>query len=133
MALHSGGFVVDHGWLRIYGGGCPERGLPSLAEANRLTGEDHDVPSSFSVGHDVVSGRFELNGPNTDRPGKTRRAVLLRARYLEWEPLGMGYGELGPPRPATHCEISPSFPLATPNQPTHLARIWHVIMDYRQP
>ncbi|WP_117208102.1 DUF2625 family protein [Allorhizocola rhizosphaerae] len=30
MALHAGGVVLDHGWLRVYGGGCPERGLVSL-------------------------------------------------------------------------------------------------------
>lgn len=25
VALHTGGILVDHGWLRVYGGGCPAR------------------------------------------------------------------------------------------------------------
>jgi hypothetical protein len=35
LALHTGGLLVDDGWLRVLGGG-DERGLPSLAQANGL-------------------------------------------------------------------------------------------------
>jgi hypothetical protein len=34
MALHTGGLLVEGGWLRVLGGGHPARGLPGLAEAN---------------------------------------------------------------------------------------------------
>jgi hypothetical protein len=93
MALHCGGVVLDYGWLRIYGGGCSERGLASLADANGLTGADHDVLPSFAVGHDVLGGRFELNGPSPVRPGEPGELCYLAPDTLEWEPLGMGYGD----------------------------------------
>ena len=38
LALHTGGLLVDDGWLRVLGGGS-ERGLPSLAEVNDPPGE----------------------------------------------------------------------------------------------
>jgi hypothetical protein len=35
LALHTGGLVVDDGWLRVLGGG-DGAGLPPLAQANGL-------------------------------------------------------------------------------------------------
>src|SRR5215468_116055 len=32
MALHTGGLLGEHGWLRVRGGGHPERRLASLAD-----------------------------------------------------------------------------------------------------
>jgi hypothetical protein len=89
MALHCGGLVFDHGWLRVYGGGSSQRNLPSLAEANGLTGTDPGVLAGFFVGHDVIGGSFRLNGPNADHPGEIS---YFAPDTLEWEPLGMGYG-----------------------------------------
>lgn len=38
LALHTGGLLVENGWLRVLGGGSRERGLPGLDEANGLSG-----------------------------------------------------------------------------------------------
>jgi hypothetical protein len=84
VAMHCGGLVFDHGWLRVYGGGCPERGLPGVAEINGFTGENQDAPAGLVVGHDVLGGLFEL----TNR-GELR---YFAPDTLEWEELGFGYG-----------------------------------------
>jgi hypothetical protein len=59
LARHTGGLLVDDGRLRVLGGG-DERGLPSLAQANGLPG-DEQPPAALMVGHDVLGGRFEVN------------------------------------------------------------------------
>ena len=68
--MQCGGVILDHGWLRLYGGGCPERGLPSLAEANGLDGSELGALPNFAVAHDVLGGLYELSGPHSDRPGE---------------------------------------------------------------
>ena len=89
MALHCGGLVFDHGWLRVHGGGCPERGLASLSTANGLLGREQGVLPSFVLGHDVLGGRFELFGPDSEHPGEV---CYFAPDTLEWESLEMGYG-----------------------------------------
>src|SRR5512146_420515 len=34
VVFHTGGIVVDHGWLRVYGSGCPGRALDDLVTVN---------------------------------------------------------------------------------------------------
>lgn len=85
VALHCGGLVFDHGWLRVYGGGCPERGMPSLAEINGLAGTDQDAAPNFAVGHDVLGGRFELRYPSG--------LWYFAPDTLDWEELEIGYGD----------------------------------------
>ncbi|MEU7999911.1 DUF2625 family protein [Catellatospora sp. NPDC049111] len=94
MALHAGGLVLDHGWLRLYGGGNPAEGLPSLADANGLDGGPRDAPVCFAVGHDVLGGRYEVNGPvpPEGRPGEPGEVCYFAPESLEWQPLGMPYG-----------------------------------------
>lgn len=92
LALHTGGLLVDDGWVRVLGGG--ERGLPSLAEANDLPG-GQTQPAALLVGHDVLGGRFELNGPDPaaiDRPGAPGELCYFAPDTLTWELLGTGHG-----------------------------------------
>jgi hypothetical protein len=93
LALHAGGLLVDDGWLRVLGGG-DERGLPSLAQANGLPG-DEQPPAALLVGHDVLGGRFEVNGPDpaaANRPGDPGEVCYLGPDTLTWEALGAGHG-----------------------------------------
>ena len=62
MARYSGGLVLDHGWLRILGGGSP--GLPDLATVNALTGPGSvaGLPGWLVVAYDVLGGRFAIDG-----------------------------------------------------------------------
>jgi hypothetical protein len=90
LALNSGGVLVDHGWLRLLGGGY--EGLPDLATANQLTepSERSTPPGSLVVGHDVLGGRFAIDGGAL---GTTPGHVgYFAPDTLRWEPLGIGHG-----------------------------------------
>lgn len=94
LALNTGGLLVDDGWLRVLGGG-DERGLPSLAEANGLPG-DEKPPAAMLVGYDVLGGRFEINGPDpaaADRPGRPGEVCYFGPDALTWQPLGAGHSD----------------------------------------
>src|SRR5688572_9820153 len=63
VVYHSGGILVDHGWIRILGSGHPR--LPrSLPEWNRrLALEGKVCPDGFYlVADDLVGGFFALDG-----------------------------------------------------------------------
>lgn len=93
LALHTGGVLVEHGWLRVLGGGNRDRGLPDLATANAGIGDRR--PTALLVGYDVLGGRFEVNGPDPAslrRPGDPGELCYFAPDTLAWEALGMGYG-----------------------------------------
>jgi hypothetical protein len=95
VALNTGGLWVEDGWLRVLGGGAPVRQLPSLAEANGLTGTPTDPPPSMLVGYDVLGGRFEVNGMDPGalgRPGQPGDVCYFAPDSLKWEALGFGHG-----------------------------------------
>lgn len=94
LALHTGGLLIDYGWLRVFGGGMPELSFPSIAEVNGLDGSPGDAPPSFAVGFDILGGQFEVNGPepSEDRPGGPGEICYFAPDTLVWEPLGFGYG-----------------------------------------
>lgn len=89
LALHTGGLIIDHGWLRILGGGSGV--LPDLATANGLG----DVPpvaplKKLVVAFDAVGGRFAVNGGGL--PGPMGEVHYFAPDTLAWEPLGVGHG-----------------------------------------
>ncbi|MBO1331050.1 DUF2625 family protein [Streptomyces sp. VRA16 Mangrove soil] len=98
LALHTGGLLVDDGWVRVFGGGSVEAGgLPGLARVNRFPA-DFDPgwhpAAGLVVGQDVVGGVFALNGGDPaagGRPGEPGRMTYFAPDTLEWEPLDMGH------------------------------------------
>jgi hypothetical protein len=95
VVLNSGGLVLHHGWLRVYGGSGGS--LPSLAEVNGF-------PASFDpswapeaglvLAHDVLGGVFALNGADCaehGRPGEPGQVVYFAPDSLEWETFDGGY------------------------------------------
>ena len=87
VALHTGGIVVDHGWIRLYGGGSEH--LPSIAEANGLGGEISAPPGELIVGHDVLGGLFAIDGGALGvAPGEV---CYFGPDTLTWDGLGGGY------------------------------------------
>ncbi|MFF5077365.1 DUF2625 family protein [Actinoplanes sp. NPDC000266] len=75
-------------------GGGDQRGLPSLAEANGLPGDERP-PAALLVGYDVLGGLFELNGPDpaaAGRPGDPGEVCYFGPDTLDWEALGAGHG-----------------------------------------
>ncbi|MFD3515765.1 DUF2625 family protein [Streptomyces sp. NPDC058657] len=98
LALHTGGLLVDGGWVRVFGGGpVTGGGLPSLARVNRFPA-DFDPAwhpgTALVVGHDVVGGVFALNGGDPaagGRPGGPGEMTYFAPDTLEWEAMGTGH------------------------------------------
>lgn len=86
LALHTGGVLVDHGWLRMLGGGAPPM---KLAEANGLDGHDARVTGRMLVAFDVLGGRFELNFGALE--GETGEVCSFAPDSLDWMPMGFGF------------------------------------------
>lgn len=89
LAWESGGLLVDHGWLRLLGGGPV---LPDLASASGLGDptEQSAPPPFLTVGYDVVGGRFAVNGGGL--PANPGEVCYFGPDTLDWLPLGMGHG-----------------------------------------
>lgn len=87
VALHTGGIVADHGWVRLYGGGSED--LPSITEANGLSGPVSAPPGALVVGHDVLGGLFAIDGGALGiAPGEV---CYFGPDTLTWDGLGGGY------------------------------------------
>lgn len=80
IALHTGGLLVDHGWLRVLGAGCDR--LPrTLASWN---GAPPRLASGLLVADDVLGGSFAwFRDPRTIH--------YFGPDALRWEDLGLGY------------------------------------------
>ncbi|KJY34479.1 DUF2625 domain-containing protein [Streptomyces sp. A1547] len=97
LALHTGGLLMDNGWLRVFGGGSGSGRLPSLAQVNRFP-TDFDPgwhpATGLVVGHDIVGGVFALNGADpaaAGRPGAPGQMTYFAPDTLEWEAMEMSH------------------------------------------
>lgn len=89
LALNCGGLIVDHGWLRILGGGSGD--LPGLASANGLNDPRQRIepPPTMTVAYDVLGGRFAIDGGGLGlAPGEV---CYFGPDTLGWESLGIGH------------------------------------------
>ena len=87
VALHTGGIVAEHGWVRLYGGGSES--LPSIAKTNGLGGSVSAPPGALIVGHDVLGGLFAIDGGALGvSPGEV---CYFGPDTLTWDGLGGGY------------------------------------------
>jgi hypothetical protein len=86
VALHTGGILVDRGWLRLLGGGSGR--LPSLAEWAGLADEVvvEPVDRGLCVAFDAVGGFFVLLA-------QTERVHSFLPDTLEWQDTGLGYSQ----------------------------------------
>ncbi len=99
VVVHTGGLLIDHGWLRVYGSPLPggPDGLPGLAAMNDFPTAPDDAWSpahGLVVAHDVLGGTYVLNGYDPGavaRPGKRGEMIYLAPDTLQWEPLEAGY------------------------------------------
>jgi hypothetical protein len=89
LALNCGGLLIDHGWLRILGGGG--EGLPDLATVNDLGSQTYSPPPYLTVAFDVLGGRFAVDGGGLGiQPGEI---CYWGPDTLEWIGLGVGHGD----------------------------------------
>ncbi|MEU8920446.1 DUF2625 family protein [Kitasatospora sp. NPDC048545] len=98
LVLNTGGMLLDHGWVRVFGGGpAAEGGLPSLGQVNGFPGAFDPAwhpATGLVVGHDAVGGVFTLNGHDpaaAGRPGVPGQMTYFAPDTLEWEALDMGH------------------------------------------
>ena len=82
VVANSGGLVIDHGWLRVLGGG--HDGLPDVA-AQRIPGT-----GGLVVAFDVLGGQFAWLQAEPDlRP----TVHYFGPEDLAWHDLELGYGD----------------------------------------
>jgi hypothetical protein len=84
LAYHTGGLLVDHGWLRILGNGHP-RLLWGLTEWNGLAVEGVMVPDKLLIAHDVLGGFFAIEN--------NRKVSYFSPDTLKWENTQLGHGD----------------------------------------
>ena len=88
LALHTGGLLVDHGWLRILGGG---RGPLNLCTANGVDQPPDEPPGQVLVAFDVLGSKFAINGGAL--PGSPGEVCYFAPDDLAWLPLEMKFSE----------------------------------------
>jgi hypothetical protein len=82
IALHTGGLLVDHGWLRVLGAGCDR--LPRALDV--WNGSPPRLTSGLLVADDVLGGSFAwFREPRTIH--------YFAPDTLRWEDLELGYAD----------------------------------------
>jgi len=85
LALHSGGLLIDRGWLRVLGAGCPR--LPRAIDMwNALADAEHRCAEGLLVGDDAVGGFFAIFS-------EQRTVHYLAPDTLQWDDLCCGHTE----------------------------------------
>ena len=88
----TGGLLVDHGWLRVLGAGCPRlpRSLPEWNEG-RVPATSASPPPFLLVADDVLGGFFAVDGGGLTRsPGKVH---YFAPDSLDWQNLDLSYSD----------------------------------------
>ena len=90
IIFHTGGILVDQGWVRILGSGT-EQMIRSLPDWNRgKTFSEFGDPVPFLlVGDDAIGGFFALN--NGGLGDDLGMIYYFSPDTLDWEPLGVTY------------------------------------------
>lgn len=90
VAYHTGGLLIDHGWLRVLGGGSDAltRSISSW-NAGRVPKDAGGRPTYVLIADDVLGGLFALNGGGL--PGRPGLVLYLAPDTLQWEDLSVGY------------------------------------------
>jgi hypothetical protein len=92
LVRHTGGLLIEHGWLRILGAGGSQmqRSLPGWNKDKAPFDED-GRPGFLLIADDVMGGWFALNGGSL---GPNLGHVLyFGPDSLEWQDLGAGYSD----------------------------------------
>jgi hypothetical protein len=92
LVLHTGGVLVDHGWIRFLGSGHP-RLSRSLPQWNFACGmQESDTPPPWLlIGDDVLGGFFALNSGRFAAEGHT--VWYFAPDSLEWEDTERGFSD----------------------------------------
>lgn len=92
IALETGGLLIDHGWIRVLGGGHAR--LPrTIHEWNGIApGEPSQrLPGAVVVADDAIGGFFALNGVGL--PGPAGHVFYLSPSTVRWTDIASSYSE----------------------------------------
>lgn len=88
LAYYCGGILVDHGWVRLLGGGMSK--FQSISVANGLAKPSGSPPGHLLVGFDVLGGSFAIDGGSLGAsPGEV---CYWAPDSLAWDGLELGHG-----------------------------------------
>jgi hypothetical protein len=90
IAYHTGGLLVDHGWIRVLGAGGDRLGR-SVADWNGFGAEQHRLPNALLIADDVLGGFFAQNGGRFD--GQLGSVNYFAPDTLRWEDLECSYSD----------------------------------------
>jgi hypothetical protein len=91
LALETGGVLIDHGWIRILGGGSARLPRP-IHEWNRMVdGASQRLPGAILVGDDVLGGFFAINGGGL--AGAPGHVFYFAPDSLVWEDIAPSYSQ----------------------------------------
>lgn len=91
IAHGTGGLLVDGGWVRVLGAGCPRLGR-SITEWNAMhEGRATRLEHALLVGDDVVGGFFAISGGGIPVP--PGNVGYYAPDLLEWEDTEVGYSD----------------------------------------
>lgn len=93
MVWHTGGLVVDHGWLRVLGSGGSrlDRSVLSWAQILGWWDGTGGHPPAVVIAEDVLGGLFALNWGGIDPGSGLNEVFYFGPDTLRWEPLRIGY------------------------------------------
>lgn len=89
LVYGSGGVVINHGWMRIFGSGCEKmkRGIVSFNQAVQENFSALNAPYLL-IADDVLGGNFAINAGGL---GKDAGKIYYLAQdSLEWQGLNWG-------------------------------------------
>lgn len=92
IVYSTGGIFIDHGWIRILGGGSPRlnRSLPEWNKGKGMPGYDQ-YAAYLLIADDAVGGYFALNGGGL---GNDRGKIYYWAPDTQaWESLDLSYSD----------------------------------------
>jgi hypothetical protein len=103
VAFHSGGLLIDRGWLRFLGAASDRFGDGLIGWNAAMGGTPLDPPvgDAMLVGYDVLGGFFALNAGRWDSdPGQVH---YFAPDVWRWEPMDLEYSGL------LHWALSPQL------------------------
>jgi hypothetical protein len=93
MISHTGGLLIDHGWVRLLGSHSERLGRSLVGwNAAQGLGGDGRAPGLLIVGDDVLGGIFAIDGGAFG--GEPGLVWYFGPDSLSWEPLNCGFTAL---------------------------------------
>jgi hypothetical protein len=84
ITLNTGGILVDHGWIRILGGGSDA--MLTVGQWAAIAGATESIPAGFVAAYDAVGGFYVADGAK-------RTVLAFMPDTLDWLDTNLGYSD----------------------------------------